>query len=102
MLQTPSAVDPQATPPGSSTPASAPAPRDPTLDRIRSHLTGSPPLHVPATPSLFPPSAPPRPFFQVHIQSPQPPSWDWLDDGTTIPAYVHPTYPPTHHEFMLS
>ena len=28
--------------------------------------------------------------------------WDWLDDGTTIPDYIRPTYPPTHHEFLLS
>ena len=29
------------------------------------------------------------------------PQWDWLDDGTSIPDYIHPTFPPTHHEFML-
>ena len=29
------------------------------------------------------------------------PRWDWLDTGTTIPAYVRPTFSPTHHEFLL-
>ena len=27
--------------------------------------------------------------------------WDWLDTGTSIPAYVRPTYTATHHEFLL-
>ena len=29
------------------------------------------------------------------------PPWDWLDTGTTVPAYVRPTLAPTHHEFLL-
>ena len=29
------------------------------------------------------------------------PPWDWLDTGTTVPAYVRPTFTPTHHEFLL-
>jgi len=29
------------------------------------------------------------------------PPWDWLDTGTTVPAYVRPTLTPTHHEFLL-
>ena len=29
------------------------------------------------------------------------PPWDWLNTGTTVPAYIRPTYSPTHHEFLL-
>jgi len=102
MLQSPSVVDPQGTPPAPSTPPTLSAPRDPSLDRIRSRLGEPPPITVPPTPSLFSTSAQRRPLFQIYIQGPQMPPWDWLDDGTTIPAYVRPTYSPTHHEFMLS
>jgi hypothetical protein len=103
MLQTPSAVDPQGMPPAASTPPPTPsAPRDPSLDRIRARLAEPPAITAPPTRLLFSTSAQGKPLFQVHIQGPQMSPWDWLDDGTTIPAYVHPTYPPTHHEFLLS
>jgi hypothetical protein len=102
MLQNPPAVDGQGPPPAPTTPPAPAAARDSLLDRIRSRLAEPPPLTVPAAPLLFSTSAQGRPLFQVHIHAPEPPPWDWLDDGTTIPAYIHPTYTPTHHEFMLS
>jgi hypothetical protein len=100
MLQNPSAVDSQ----GAQSPSPAPsAPRDPYLDRIRARLAEPPTVTLPPTPSLFSRSSKRRPLFQVRIDGGlQMPPWDWLDDGTSIPDYVRPTYTPTHHEFMLS
>lgn len=94
MLQSPAAVDAQGT---SSTSA---GPRDPSLDRIRARLAERPPITVPPDPPLFT-ARPRRPLFKVDIQGPGMAPWDWLDTGTPIPAYVRPTYSPTHHEFLL-
>ena len=100
MLQSAPAGEPQGTPPVLPGPPKPWEPRDPALERIRKRLAEPAPLAGPSLPSLF---APPRtrPLFQVEIQGEMPP-WDWLDDGTSVPAYVRPTYPPTHHEFMLA
>jgi hypothetical protein len=98
MLQNPSAVGPQGTPPPPPTPS---APGDPALARIRARLAEPPAIAVSPTPSLFSGSRQGRPLFQVQIEGQMPP-WDFLDDGTSIPDYVRPTYTPTHHEFMLS
>jgi hypothetical protein len=40
-------------------------------------------------------------LFKVDIHGPSLAPWDWLDTGTTVPAYVRPTSSPTHHEFLL-
>jgi hypothetical protein len=96
MLQNPSAVDAQGT---SSTSA---GPRDPSLDRIRKRLAERPLITAPPDTPLFTTRPSDRPLFKVDIQGPGMPPWDWLDTGTTIPAYVRPTFPPTHHEFLLS
>ena len=40
-------------------------------------------------------------MFKVDIQESGLTPWDWLDTGTTVPAYVRPTVSPTHHEFLL-
>ena len=95
MLQTPAAGDAQGTPSTSATP------RDPSLDRIRSRLAEPPRITVPPGTPLFPTRSSDRPLFQVRIQGSRMPPWDWLDTGTTIPAYVRPTSSPTHHEFLL-
>ena len=96
MLQNPAAGDAQ------GTPSTSAKPRDPSLDRIRSRLAEPPLITVPPSTSPFPTTrASDRPLFQVHIQGSQMPSWDWLDTGTSIPAYVRPTFSPTHHEFLL-
>ena len=84
------------------TPSTSAEPRDRSLDRIRARLAESPSIALPPTTSLFPTTrASGRPLFQIDIQGSQMPLWDWLDTGTTIPAYVRPTYSPTHHEFLL-
>jgi hypothetical protein len=96
ILQNPAAGDPQ------GTPSTSAQPRDPSLDRIRSRLAEPPLITVPPSTSPFPTTrASDRPLFQIQIQGSQMPSWDWLDTGTSIPAYVRPTYSPTHHEFLL-
>jgi hypothetical protein len=95
MLQNPSDVDGQGT---SSTSA---GPRDPSLDRIRARLAERPLITVPPSTPLFTTRPSDRPLFKVHIQGPGMPPWEWLDTGTTVPAYVRPTYTPTHHEFLL-
>jgi hypothetical protein len=100
MLQNPPAVDPQGLPPASSTPSAPSAQGEPSLARIRARLAESPAIAVGPTPSLFSRSRQGGPLFQVRIEGQMPP-WDWLDDGTSIPDYIHPTLPPTHHEFML-
>jgi hypothetical protein len=92
-------------PDAQGTPAPLPepsAPRDPALDRVRARLDEPPPLIVLPAPSLFSRSPRGRPLFAVRIESGmQMPPWDWTDDGTSVPDYVRPTFPPTHHEFML-
>ena len=94
MLQNPSTVDAQGT---ASTPA---GPRDPSLDRIRTRLAERPLITAPPDTPLFTrPSD--RPLFKVDIHGPGMPPWDWLDTGTTIPAYVRPTYTATHHDFLV-
>ena len=95
MLQNPAAGDAQGTPTTSA------QPRDPSLDRIRSRLAEPPLFTGPQGTPLFPGSRSDRPLFQVHVQGSDMPPWDWLDTGTTVPAYVRPTYSPTHHEFLL-
>src|SRR5687767_14977719 len=96
MLQNPSTVDAQGTSPTSA------GPRNPSLDRIRARLAEQPPTSVPMTTPLFKTRPNDRPLFRVEIQERDSPAWDWLDTGTTVPAYVRPTYSPTHHEFLLS
>ena len=97
ILQNPAAGDAQ------GTPSTSAKPRDPSLDRIRSRLAEPPLITVPPSPSPFPTTpASDRPLFQIHIQGSEMPPWDWLDTGTSIPAYVRPTFSPTHHEFLLS
>ena len=96
ILQNPTAGDAQ------GTPSTSAEPRDPSLDRIRSRLAEPPSITVPPTTSPFPTTrASDRPLFQINIQGSRMPPWDWLDTGTTIPAYVRPTFSPTHHEFLL-
>ena len=95
MLQTPSTVEAQGT---SSTAA---GPRDPSLDRIRARLAEPPLITVPPDTPLFTTRPSHRPLFKIDIQEPGLTPWDWLDTGTTIPAYIRPTYSPTHHEFLL-
>lgn len=100
ILQSPPASDAQGPPPPQSAPPVPLAPEDPSLVRIRARLASPPAVAVPPAPSLFPPLGG-RPLFQVHIEEEWYTPWDWLDDGTSIPDYIRPTYPPTHHEFML-
>jgi hypothetical protein len=95
ILQTPAAGDAQ------GTPSTSAKPRDPSLDRIRARLAEAPQFTVPPSTPPFPTPPSDGPLFQVHIEGSGMPSWDWLDTGTTIPAYVRPTYSPTHHEFLL-
>ena len=98
MLQNPTPVEQQP-----ATPTSA-EPRDPALDRIRARLAEPPPMTLPPPVSLFQRRPTDRPLFQVHIEGERPllGPGDWLDDGTSVPTYVRPTYTLTHHEFMLS
>ena len=96
MLQNPAALEPQ------GTPSTSAEPRDPALDRIRSRLEQPPVGAEPLGTPLFAPRASDKPVFQVHIESPHMPPWDWGDSGTTIPAYIRPTVPPTHHEFLMA
>jgi hypothetical protein len=96
ILQTPAAGDAQ------GTPSTSAKPRDPSLDRIRARLAEPPRITVPPGASRLPTTrAGNRPLFQVQIDGSRMPSWDWLDTGTSIPAYVRPTFSPTHHEFLL-
>jgi hypothetical protein len=95
MLQNPSAVEAQGTSSASA------GPRDPSLDRIRKRLAERPLITAPPGTPLFTTRPSDRPLFKVDIQGPGMP-WDWLDTGTTIPAYIRPTFPPTHHESLLS
>jgi hypothetical protein len=96
ILQNPAAGD------APGTPSTSVEPRDPSLDRIRSRLAAPPALTVPPTTSPFPTTrANDRRLFQINIQGSLMPPWDWLDTGTAIPAYVRPTFSPTHHEFLL-
>jgi hypothetical protein len=92
MLQNPAALDPQGPP---AAPAGS---RDPSLDRIRSRLEKAAVVAEPADTTQ--PGR--RPAFQIRIESPHLPAWDWLDTGTSIPGYVRPTVPPAHHEFLLA
>ena len=94
ILQAPAGADPPAPPPASADQ------RDPSLDRIRARLA-DPPLISPPPATPFPSRTSGRPLFQVRTDGLMPP-WDWLDDGTSIPDYIRPTLPPTHHEFLLS
>ena len=95
MLQSSSAADAQGT---LSTSAD---PRDPSLDRIRARLAERPLIPVPPSTPLFTTHASDRPLFKIEIQGQRMPPWDWLDTGTTVPAYVRPTSTPTHYEFLL-
>jgi hypothetical protein len=95
MLQSSSAADAQGT---LSTSAD---PRDQSLDRIRARLAERPLTTVPPSTPLFTTLASDRPLFKVEIQGQRMRPWDWLDTGTTVPAYVRPTSTPTHYEFLL-
>jgi hypothetical protein len=87
---------------GQGTPSTSAGPQDPSLDRIRERLAERPLITEPPGTPLFTTRKSDRPLFTVHIQGPEMPPWDWLDTGTTIPGYIRPTFPPTHHEFLLS
>lgn len=95
LLQNPSAVDAQ------GTPSTSAGPRDPSLDRIRARLAERPPITGPPSTPLLTTRPSDRPLFKVDIHGPSLAPWDWLDTGTTVPAYVRPTSSPTHHEFLL-
>ena len=95
MLQNPASVGAQGASPTSA------SPRDPSLDRIRARLAEPPPITPPPTTPLLTTRRGDRPLFTVQIQGPGMAPWDWLDTGTTVAAYVRPTFSPTHHEFLL-
>jgi hypothetical protein len=96
VVQNPLAVEPQ------GTPSTTAAPRDPSLDRIRSGLSQRPVITVPdANSPSSSERASDRPLFQVHVEASLVPAWDWLETHS-VPTYVRPTYTLTHHEFMLS
>jgi len=101
MLQTPSPIGAQGTS-SSADPRDPPPQPDPSLDRIRARLAELPLFTEPPATAPFSTVPGDRPLFRVLVQGPGLPPWDWLDTGTTIPGYIRPTMPPTHHEFLMS
>src|SRR5262245_38810554 len=96
MLQTPSAVVPQET----ASPSAEQ--RDVSLDRIRSRLAEPPFIAMPSRTPVFTTERRDKPLFQVRVEGPPMPPWDWLDTGTSIPGYIRPTFPLPQHEFLMA